>query len=457
MGFGLNVSANSEIRELINKAKGTNLSEADIQKFESIFSEVEFSDDFQIFSNNAQKNTLEIRQFDSMFGEKQTLENRFLADGDEIFSYELFGQEVTTAVDEALNDKKILTSSSTSPSSGTSPSPSTKDIEVKPSKGTGSTAGSSGSSAGKTQVTTEKTEDNSYKRVTNEYGIGILDEDGNITKINFEEITKNFPNQEDKEKLKEILKELPAEILVDLVKEIDEIVPAGEGEYGVFASSTNVLTLTLDDHAKYILVHELGHGVETINKDINGVNVNTSSLENLVDTDEKFSEIYHKELNDFFEAYKEATGNEHPWAEYETEVGPTEIAATYFVLKSLGESDTDFAEIMAEKMPETMKKLDEIFAECRKKSDSVRKTDTETYYDNGQIKTQSGISSDGSFSFVDGWNEDGTKAYQEQYYEDGTVIIYRDIYDMDGNYLKTEKEVIEPEKNQHGGGGGRRR
>ena len=487
MGFGLNVSTNAEIRELFNKAKGKTLSDADIQKFESIFSKSEISDDFQIFSKNSQINTLENRQFDSELVESQTLENRFQPDEDEIFSYELFGQNVTTAVDEALDGDKVRadrlssTNSSSSPSSGTSPSSSTSvtqptkvrpvcinDVAVEPPKKTGSTAGSSGTSAGKTQrpdITREETEDNLYTRVTNEYGIGIQDKDGNITKINFEEITKNFPKQEDKEKLKEVLKELPAELLVDLVNEIDEIVPAGEEEYGVFDSSTNVLTLTLDENAKYILVHELGHGVETINKDINGVNVNISSLENLVNTDEKFSETYHKELNDFFEAYKEATGKEHSWAKYETEVGPSEIAATYFVLKSLGESDTDFAEIMAENMPETMKKLDEIFAECRQKSDSERKTETDTYYDNGQKKTSSGMSSDGSFSYIDGWNEDGTKAYREQHFEDGTIKIIRDIYDENGNWLKTETEIIKPDEQQHGstgghamgGGGGRRR
>ena len=473
MGFGLNVSSNAEIRELFNKAKGKTLSDSDIQKFESIFSESEISDDFQIFSNNAQKHTLELNEADNISAEKHTLEGRFQADGNEIFSYETFEQSITKAVDEALNDDGVKTAakriapSSTGATAGTSASKSTgiTGLETTPPKRAGSTAGSFGTSIGGKDrtVTTEKTDDNSYTRITNDEGIVIRDKDGNVSEINFEEISKNFPKSEDKEKLKEVLKELPAELLVDLTKEIEEIIPAKEGEYGVFNSSTNVLTLTLDDNAKYILVHELGHGVETINKDINGVNVNISSLENLVNTDEKFSETYHKELNDFFEAYKEATGKEHSWAKYETEVGPSEIAATYFVLKSLGESDTDFAEIMAENMPETMKKLDEIFAECRQKSDSERKTETATYYDNGQKKTSSGMSSDGSFSYIDGWNEDGTKAYQEQHFDDGTIVIIRDIYDENGNHT-TKTEIIKPDE-QHGnniwhvmgGGGGRRR
>ena len=473
MGFGLNVSTNAEIRELFNKAKGKTLSDSDIQKFESIFSESEISDDFQIFLNNAQKHTLELNEADNISAEKHTLENRFQADGNEIFSYETFEQSITKAVDDVLNDDGVKTAakriapSSTGATAGTSASKSTDitGLETTPPKRAGSTAGSFGTSVGGKDrtVTTEKTDDNSYTRITNDEGIVIRDKDGNVSEINFEEISKNFPKSEDKEKLKEVLKELPAELLVDLTKEIEEIVPAKEGEYGVFDSSTNVLTLTLDDNAKYILTHELGHGVETASKDVNGVNINVSSLSDLVNTDKEFSEKYHEELNDFFEAYKEKTGKDHCWAEYETEVSPAEIAATYFVLKSLGESDTDFAEIMAENMPETMKKLDEIFAECRQKSDSERKTETATYYDNGQKKTSSGMSSDGRFSYIDGWNEDGTKAYQEQHFDDGTIVIISDIYDENGNHT-TKTEIIKPDE-QHGnniwhvmgGGGGRRR
>lgn len=486
MGFGLNVSSNSEIRELINKAKRTNLSEADIQKFESIFSDVEFSDDFQIFSKNSQINTLENRQFDSELVESQTLENRFQPDEDEIFSYELFGQNVTTAVDEALDGDKVRadrlssTNSSSSPSSGTSPSSSTsvtkptkvrpvsiKDIEVEPPKETGSTAGSSGSSAGKMQrsaVTTETTEDNSYVRVTNEYGIGIQDKDGNITKINFEEITKNFPNQEDKEKLKEILKELPAEILVDLVNEIDEIIPLPEDEkegiLGWYSSPTNKMALELNDRTKFVIAHELGHGIDTTKGSVNGVSVNESSLSRYFRDNPEAKAKFDEEVNNFFDAYEEKYGKEHVWkTSYEEKSYPTEFVATFYMYSKLGPDDTvngsDWAELMVETMPETAEFVQNLINENREKSDSVRKTEMETYYDNGQVMMQQWTSE--GVAYVDVWNEDGAQAYQEQHFEDGTIKIIRYIYDEDGKFIKYKTEIIPPEDNKGGkemGGGG---
>ena len=478
MGFGLNVSTNAEIRELFNKAKGKTLSDADIRKFESIFSDVEISDNFQIFSKNSQINTLENRQFDSKLVESQTLENRFQTDEDEIFSYELFGQNVTTAVDEALDGDKVRadrlssTNSSSSPSSGTSPSSSTSvtkptkvqpicinDVAVEPPKKTGSTAGSSGTSAGKTQrpdITREETEDNSYTRVTNEYGIGIRDKDGNITKINFEEITKNFSNPEDKEKLKEILKELPAEILVDLVNEIDEIVPAKEDEYGWYNCSTNNLALTLDDHAKFIIAHELGHGIDTTKGSVNGVSVNESSLSRYFRDNPEAKAKFDEEVNNFLDAYEEKYGKEHPWkTSYEEESYPTEFVATFYRYNKLGFEDTvngsDWAELMIETMPETAEFVQNLINENRGKSDSVRNTDMETYYDNGQVKT-SKWTSDG-VAYIDGWNEDGTKAYREQHFDDGTIVIIRDIYDENGNHT-TKTEIIKPDEQQHGSTGG---
>ncbi len=477
MGFGLNVSTNAEIRELFNKAKGKTLSDSDIQKFESIFSESEISDDFQIFLNNAQKHTLELNEADNISAEKHTLENRFQADGNEIFSYETFEQSITKALDEALVDrgnnggakKLTLSNSSTSPSTGTSASSSTgpakpkrkkiEDIEVKPPEGTGSTAGSSGTSAEKTHGRTmaiEKTEDNSYIRITNEYGIGIQDDDGNITQINFEEITKNFSNPEDKEKLKEILKELPAELLVDLAKEIEEIVPAKEDEYGWYNCSTNNLALTLDDHAKFIIAHELGHGIDTTKGSVNGVSVNESSLSRYLRDNPEAKAKFDEEVNNFLDAYEEKYGKEHPWkTSYEEESYPTEFVATFYRYNKLGFEDTengsDWAELMIKTMPETAEFVQNLINENREKSDSVRKTDMETYYDNGQVKT-SKWTSDG-VAYVDGWNEDGTKSYQEQHFEDGTIVIFKFIYDENGNHT-TKKETIKPDEQQHGSTGG---
>ena len=462
MQFGLNVSSNTEIKELFNKAKGKTLSEADVQKFESIFSSANISTDSQIFSDKAQKHTLENNVTDSNSVEKHTLENKFQIDENEIFSYETFEQEVTKALDEALNGTgvELAEKNKTAPKSGTSVSRGSTAASSQSSVSKGSTAASSSSAADNSTTVITRTPDGQvYTRTTNDDGITVKDKDGNVTQINFDEMSKNFPNAKDKEKLKDILNDLPSEILVDLSKEIDEIIPAKEGEYGWFNPANNNLALTLDDHAKFIIAHELGHAVDHTRDVVNGVATNNSSLSQLIQNDSNVKDSFNKEVNKFFEEYEKKYGQEHPWkTTYAEESYPTEFVATFYRQAKLGFEETapdksDWAELMLKTMPETAKTVEGLIEENKQKSPSARKTDTETYYDNGQVKTTS--SANNGVAYVDAWNEDGTKAYQEQYYEDGTITTFRDVYDADGNKT-TIVETRKPEEYSHGGGGRRR-
>ncbi|MGN0006129.1 MAG: hypothetical protein ACI37Z_09215 [Candidatus Gastranaerophilaceae bacterium] len=258
-----------------------------------------------------------------------------------------------------------------------------------------------------------------------------------VSKIDGNDLTKNFKKQDDKEALKKIIKNLPREAVKDLNKEINEICPdKRKGRYGSFDASTNKISIKLNDHAKYILVHELGHGVDTIAFNINGIEINQSSLANEIKRNEEFAKTYHKELNKFFTEYKKSKGHDHVWATYTQEVNPSEIFATYYVLKIFGKSDTDFAEIMAKNMPETIKKINELIKENRKLPENQRKGVDKEFYPNGQLKRVK--STNKGVAYIDGYLEDGKKAYQYQYFSDGTEHRFIDEYDENGNKTNTK-------------------
>ena len=254
-----------------------------------------------------------------------------------------------------------------------------------------------------------------------------------IEQIDF---TKNFENEEDKKTLKKIIKNLPREAAKDLYNEISEILPPQKGQYGTYEAATNNIVVTLDDHAKYILVHELGHGVDTIAFNINGIEVNQSSLGNEIKGNKEFAQIYHKELKQFFDEYKKEKGHAHVWTKYKQEVNPSEIFATYYVVKIFGKSDTDFAEIMIKNMPETIKKIDELIKENRKLPENQRKGFDKEFYPNGQLKSVE--STNKGVAYINGYHEDGRKAYQYQYFSDGREHRYIDEYDENGNKINTK-------------------
>lgn len=389
MNFGMNVFSNSEISELINKYNQIKVDEKNLSANNSV----------NIFS---QEKTLGSKNENTASDAGMEKTKALLEDFSKIFSVLGFAKNVEDAVAEALNDPSFL-------------NPAIKQNSPK------------------TDLTEQKNvvKEGDFTKTISKEGIVISDKNNEKTEINFAQMAKNFPDEKDKTKLAEILKDLPSEVLVDLSKEINEIVPAKEGEYGLYDNSTNNLSLTLDDHAKYIITHELGHGVDNVKNNVNGLDVNQSSISKAILEDKNFDKTYHEELQKFFDAYKDEKGKNHVWSEYKREVGAGEIAATYYVLKTLGESDTDFAEIMAKNMPETMKKLDEIFETNRNLSDEDRQTSTAKYYDSGQLKsstwTYNGV------AYEDGYNENGTKAYQKQYRSDGTVTIISDYYDEFGN------------------------
>lgn len=254
-----------------------------------------------------------------------------------------------------------------------------------------------------------------------------------IEQIDF---TKNFENEEDKKTLKKIIKNLPREASKDLYNEINEINPPQKGQYGTYEAATNNIVVTLDDHAKYILVHELGHGVDTIAFNINGIELNQSSLGNEIKGNKEFAQIYHKELKQFFNEYKKEKGRNHVWTKYKQEVNPSEIFATYYVVKIFGNSDTDFAEIMVKNMPETIKKIDELIKENRKLPENQRKGFDKEFYPNGQLKSVE--STNKGVAYINGYHEDGRKAYQYQYFSDGREHRYIDEYDGNGNKINTK-------------------
>lgn len=248
--------------------------------------------------------------------------------------------------------------------------------------------------------------------------------------------TKNFENEEDKKTLNEIIKKLPCKASNDLSKEINEILPTKKGQHNSFETATNNIIITLDDHTKYNLAHELGHGVDTIAINTNGIEINQSSLANEIKRNPEFDKIYHKELNQFFDAYEREKGRKHAWVKYKQEVNPTEIFATYYVLKIFGKSDTDFAKIMAKNMPETINKINELIKENRNLPEAKRRGFDKEFYPNGQIKSVKRVKK--NVVYINGYHEDGRKAYQYQYFSDGTEHRFIDEYDENGNKIKTK-------------------
>ena len=283
----------------------------------------------------------------------------------------------------------------------------------------------------------------------------------NQTTINYNDLAKNFTTQADKEKFTDIIKNLPQEVQEDIAKEINNMRPANADEYGTFNPVNNNLAVTLDDHAKFIIAHEVGHSVDTISTNVNGVTVNQSSLSKLISEDKDFAATYEQELKDFLAAYKDEFGTDHPWVKsYPTEHYPTEAFATYYRHETLGYEKTtasgkDWADLMISKMPETTKAIANLIDQNRQLSDDERQAQTEKYYDNGQIK--SSVTSNNGIVYADGYNEDGSKAYQIQIYPDGTEQYIIDNYDANGNKLEPTYYTVKPQdKEQHGGGGRRR-
>ena len=279
--------------------------------------------------------------------------------------------------------------------------------------------------------------------------------------IDYNKLAKNFTTQADKDKFTDIIKNLPQEVQADIAKEINNMRPANADEYGTFNPINNNLAVTLDDHAKFIIAHEVGHSVDTVSTNVNGITVNQSSLAKLISEDKNFAATYQKELEDFLAAYKDEFGTDHPWVtSYPTEHYPTEAFATYYRHETLGYEKTtasgkDWADLMISKMPETTKAIANLIEKNRNLSDDERQAKTEKYYDNGQIK--SSVTTNNGIVYADGYNEDGSKAYQIQIYPDGTEQYIIDNYDANGNKLEPTYYTVKPQdKEQHGGGGRRR-
>ncbi len=215
------------------------------------------------------------------------------------------------------------------------------------------------------QITNEKTEANTTIQTFNGKKYTIIEQndklivkdDNNEYEIDFEKLLVNAENENDKERVKEIIKTLSAPVLIDLSLEIDSINithKSKEGVRGEYDNINNTLTIVLKDdepienYTKFI-AHEIGHAVDASLKE-NGYNNFNSAF------NKEFLQIANREL--------EQLKNKPLWESQYATYGPEEMFAECYALLMTGSSGcSNF--VIANYFPETLEYVERIIEEQR--------------------------------------------------------------------------------------------
>lgn len=221
------------------------------------------------------------------------------------------------------------------------------------------------------------TGDYSYQREFGEDSIKITNTDTNEqTTLDISSLLAPF-NAEDKAKIKEALKNMPAETLLDLNTEVTFSGEAtGKGSGGLYSSVIDKIFLSGGNLSVETVVHELGHAIDARK---------TSDGQNLFETaNENFQSVFNEELNAYkamgfnrsytihkygssdveIETFPTGTGNN-----YATNT-PQEMFAECYTLAMLGHCDS--MDTIVRFFPKTFECAKEILAQTRQLQSNQR-------------------------------------------------------------------------------------